>query len=623
MDLSHCGHGIGRPVGTIRLVSFTVFTFSILCAVNAAEGGGAGEANPAAPPVSECPDCGGHGQIVFILVGGPNLGHTGAARVEVRGKWGDQFRNVNRMEKCKACGGTGKLTAVPERNFSPTPLPSGNIEFQAATISIPNTRRIAFSRNGLAAIVGGGDGLVNRFLAILDTKTGREIQRILSDPKHLSDSVSLSDQPMFLEDERYVLVVSGRIRLLDVATGKFVVRFPGTGRSSPTFAYSSVGFVVAIPVSLSWKPVPSRPNLLLWDLRYGTGSVGTPGWKDEAWWDKNCIPCGVSLPENLVFSPDGRYIVSDCWGGTTKDADTSLRVYEVATKREVKRLEGLTAVCRALAISPDGSKVLAAQTGGHCRLWEFDSGREVACFYDVGCDVPKTLAISPDSTLGLVAGADNTICLLDLQNGQVLSWLVSSGPRSTLLSFAFAADGRHVLAGSEEEIRIWDLDKILRARQIGMKLETQLIPIASSMNNSPMLFRKDDTGKRASDVSTGKGPSVGADARTAGKAGGEQVSPDNKATPKAETAQTKQAPTQKATDAKRDANPVGSTARTTPSSIQKRPGVVFYVLKDGNKIGAVQTVDAGDEMTIKDEAGKFHTIKKADIEKTVESETKK
>jgi hypothetical protein len=42
-------------------------------------------------------------------------------------------------------------------------------------------------------------------------------------------------------------------------------------------------------------------------------------------------------------------------------------------------------------------------------------------------------------------------------------------------------------------------------------------------------------------------------------------------------------------------------------------GLTVYLMKDGTKVKAQKTMDAGDEYSIKDENGKFRTIKKADV----------
>ena len=61
------------------------------------------------------------------------------------------------------------------------------------------------------------------------------------------------------------------------------------------------------------------------------------------------------------------------------------------------------------------------------------------------------------------------------------------------------------------------------------------------------------------------------------------------------------------------------TRRPKPSLPQPPPAsVTVYVLKDGRKIVAYKVLDAGDELSVKDENGKFVLIKKAEIQQTIQ-----
>jgi parallel beta-helix repeat protein len=63
--------------------------------------------------------------------------------------------------------------------------------------------------------------------------------------------------------------------------------------------------------------------------------------------------------------------------------------------------------------------------------------------------------------------------------------------------------------------------------------------------------------------------------------------------------------------------PETSTGKTEQKPGPAGTGATIYVLKDGKKIAAAKIVDAGDELSIKDNHGQFHLIKKSDIEQTI------
>jgi hypothetical protein len=63
-----------------------------------------------------------------------------------------------------------------------------------------------------------------------------------------------------------------------------------------------------------------------------------------------------------------------------------------------------------------------------------------------------------------------------------------------------------------------------------------------------------------------------------------------------------------------------SPAKTATPTDTAKPaaGNTVYVLKDGRKLVSVNAVDAGDSITIKTASGKFETINKEDIDKTIQ-----
>ena len=64
---------------------------------------------------------------------------------------------------------------------------------------------------------------------------------------------------------------------------------------------------------------------------------------------------------------------------------------------------------------------------------------------------------------------------------------------------------------------------------------------------------------------------------------------------------------------KKKADEAAKAEKKHADAVAKAP---LLILKDGTRIRALQTIDGGDEITVKDDSGKFHTIKKVDIEKT-------
>lgn len=77
-----------------------------------------------------------------------------------------------------------------------------------------------------------------------------------------------------------------------------------------------------------------------------------------------------SFIDDVAFSPDGKLMASGGHGET-------VRVWEVATGREVGRFEGHdTYICK-IAFSPDGETIASGDLDGIVRLWRIADGRQI------------------------------------------------------------------------------------------------------------------------------------------------------------------------------------------------------------------------------------------------------
>ena len=86
----------------------------------------------------------------------------------------------------------------------------------------------------------------------------------------------------------------------------------------------------------------------------------------------------------VAFSPDGRQAYSASGGfhdhGWQDGSDSAIRVWDVETGKEVRKLEGHKGIVWSVAVSPDGRRVLS---GGHDMtsiLWDAGTGAEIRRF---------------------------------------------------------------------------------------------------------------------------------------------------------------------------------------------------------------------------------------------------
>src|SRR5262249_62376582 len=83
----------------------------------------------------------------------------------------------------------------------------------------------------------------------------------------------------------------------------------------------------------------------------------------------------VRYIRSLAFSQDGRFALTGIGHITVKDGkavpvDCSVRLWEVATGREVRRFDGHSSSVQCVAFSPDGRRAVSVSPDGTIMLWD-------------------------------------------------------------------------------------------------------------------------------------------------------------------------------------------------------------------------------------------------------------
>jgi WD40 repeat protein len=118
-------------------------------------------------------------------------------------------------------------------------------------------------------------------------------------------------------------------------------------------------------------------------------------------------------------------------------------------------------VSLAVAFSPDGKFLAAAQKNGVVRVWQVKANEaelSAAVYFDAKGSDAQVLAvtISPDSTLMAIAHDDLSITVWNLSSTRLISRI--SGHRQAITSVAFTPDGRHLASGSlDGTIQFWQV----------------------------------------------------------------------------------------------------------------------------------------------------------------------
>jgi WD40 repeat protein/serine/threonine protein kinase len=153
-------------------------------------------------------------------------------------------------------------------------------------------------------------------------------------------------------------------------------------------------------------------------------------------------------PYDVAFSPDSKYLAAGI--------DDMVLVFDVAQKREVKRLEGYRGSIASVTFSPGGKWIAGAISDRTVKVWDRDSGRVLL---DKGfTSLVRCVAFSPDGRALSSMTSDGTIQGWDLQRGSERFAVKATG--QPISAATFSPDGKCVLAcGRDGSMHVWDTDR--------------------------------------------------------------------------------------------------------------------------------------------------------------------
>jgi len=146
----------------------------------------------------------------------------------------------------------------------------------------------------------------------------------------------------------------------------------------------------------------------------------------------------------VAVSPDGTRIVSG-------SEDRTVRVWNLADGGLERTLEGHTDSVVAVAISPDGTRVVSGGEDRTVRVWNLADGRLERTLEGHTYSV-TAVAISPDGTRVVSGGRDGTVRVWNLADGRLERTLEGY----VVWSVAVSPDGTRIVSGSWRTVQVWN-----------------------------------------------------------------------------------------------------------------------------------------------------------------------
>jgi WD40 repeat protein len=289
----------------------------------------------------------------------------------------------------------------------------------------------AFNRNGTRVVTASADETAR----LWDAETGAELARLVHD-----QAVAAAD---FSPDGARVLTASNdkTARLWDADTGAELARLV---HDEPVTAgvFSRDGVRVLT--------VSNDKTARLWDADTGA----------------ELLHLGHnSSVIRATFSPDGTRIITNA-DRSDLSKGGAVRIWDATKGKEITLLRGHESHLTAAAFNPAGSQVVTASADKTARLWDAETGAELArLVHDDGVSIAafssdgaRVVTVSGDATYETAAGH------MVFDRWQARIWDSGSGaelarlPHGTeIASAAFSPDGTRLVTASDAAAQVWDV----------------------------------------------------------------------------------------------------------------------------------------------------------------------
>jgi WD40 repeat protein len=294
---------------------------------------------------------------------------------------------------------------------------------------------VAFNPNGRILASGTNDNRIK----LWDAAGGRELRTLEG---HTSRISSLAFSP----DGRTLAsgASDNTAKLWDVASGKELRTLAGHAKKGVFVAYEGIPGVVeggyevsSVAFSPKGRTLASAATdrtIKLWDVASGR--------------ELRTLRGHTNWVQSVAFSPDGRSLASG-------SIDRTVKLWDVVSGRALRTLTGNSGRVWSVAFSPDGRTLASGSDDKTVKLWDVASGRALRTLTGHSSGI-SSVAFTRDGRMLASASGDKTIKLWDVASGRKLRTL--AGHTSGITSVAFTPDGRTLAsAASDNTVKLWDV----------------------------------------------------------------------------------------------------------------------------------------------------------------------
>jgi small GTP-binding protein len=154
---------------------------------------------------------------------------------------------------------------------------------------------------------------------------------------------------------------------------------------------------------------------------------------------------------DVAITPDGKRAVS-------ASSDNTLKVWDLDTGKNIATFKGHEDVVYGTAVFPDGKRVVSTSRDKTLKVWDLDTGKNTATLKGHK-DWVVSVAVTPDGQRVVSGSADQTLKVWDPNSGKCLATMAGHTGSIGYWATAVFPDGKRAVSGSyDKTLKVWDLD---------------------------------------------------------------------------------------------------------------------------------------------------------------------
>lgn len=254
----------------------------------------------------------------------------------------------------------------------------------------------------------------------------------------------------------HLLAAGGRgvVYLLESNTGELLGKIDGLHPRVTALAFSPDGQQLAIACSATGEAH---------EVRLFTAGSGT----NSSWAGGTVVNTHQDAILHLAFSPDGKLLASCGY-------DRVIKLWDVATKKELRVLKDHSDSVYGIAFRPDGRLLASVAADRAVKVWDVATGTRLYTLAE-STDWVYAVAWSPDGQHLAAAGVDKSIRVwqASAQGGRIVHSVFAH--EAPVLRLAYTADGKTLYSlGEDRVVKAWDAERMIERKVYDRQPETAL-----------------------------------------------------------------------------------------------------------------------------------------------------